>query len=319
MLSLIGPFVFCLAAGLKLRRIADPEQRPLALALLALAAALTLDVPQVYAALDRAVEVPNVANLAEHALALIGVFLLLTFLGQVSGQARWTWGRSLALVVALTTITVLFSLAAPQPEASDFTRAFEHLAPIKAYWIVTIAYFGLCLAALLRLAIGHARQSARREVRVGFAAVGAGVVVGVAYSALKIVELLITGDAPALELVDNVALVTGAVLIGGGFVYPLAISSVEALRHHVRARLLLVQLRPAWRTAVARRPGVVLGRQPHLADDLVGRHVMFRLYRRLIEIQDAALESGEELPPSIATLLGDAASVSRAHVAGAVG
>lgn len=314
MLDLVGPAVFWLAAAVKLRRIAEPGQRPLALALVALAIGLTLDIPSAYVAFDRAVGVPNLANLVEHSFALLGVFLVLTFLEQVTGRPTWTWGRSLAIAAVLVAVCVLFFLASRRPEAFDFTRTFDDLALIKAYWIVTIGYFGLCLAALLRLAVGHARQAGRREVRVGFAAVGVGVVVGVAYSALKIAELLITGDTRLLELLDGIALALGATLIGGGFLYPLAAGSVGDFRRKARARHLLVRLRPAWREAIARRPGVVLGHAPSLGADLIGRDPSFRLYRRLIEIQDSALESGDVLAPSVNDLLHDAASVSRVHV-----
>ena len=173
MLDLIAPLIFWLAAAFKARRIAEPGQRPLALALFALAIGLTLDVPSVYVAFDRAVGVPNLANLVEHSFALLGVFLVLTFLEQVTGRPTWTWGRLLAIAGVLVAFCVLFFLGSPRPEASDFTRTFDNLALIKAYWIVTIGYFGLCLAALLRLAVGHARGSSRREVRAGFAAASA--------------------------------------------------------------------------------------------------------------------------------------------------
>lgn len=315
MLDVLGPAVFWLAAAFKARRVADPGQRPVTLALLSFAVALTLDVGPVYLAVDRLIGYPNLTNLLEHAFGLLGVFFLLTFLEQVSGRPTWTRLRTAAVVAVLVVSAVLFFAASPRPEAAEFTRTFGDLALVKAYWMVTIAYFGLCLAALLRLALGHARRAHRREVRVGFTAVGAGVIVGVVYSLLKLAELHFDGNTNNLELLDNVALVAGGTLIGVGFLYPVAVSSVDEFRRTARARLLLVRLRPAWREAIASRPGVVLGRAPSLGADLVGRDPSFRLYRRLIEVQDAALEAGEVLAPSVKALLQDAAMASRANVA----
>lgn len=315
MLDLVGPAVFWLATAFKARRIADSDQRPVTLALLCFALALTLDVGPVYLAVDRLIGYPNLTNLLEHAFGLLGVFFLLTFLEQVSGRPTWTRLRTAAVVAVLAASAALFFAASPRPEAAAFTRTFGSVPLVKAYWMVTIAYFGLCLAALLRLALGHARRAHRREVRVGFTAVGAGVVVGVVYSLLKLGELFFENNTDALELLDNVALVAGGSLIGGGFLYPVVVSSLNDFRRNVRARHLLVRLRPAWREAVARRPGVVLGHAPSLGADLVGRDPSFRLYRRLIEVQDSALESGEVLAPSVNAALLDAAAASRVHVA----
>ena len=64
----------------------SPSRRPLCVALLAFAVALTFDIPPVYTGFDHAVGVPNLADLIEHSFAIVGVFALLRTLEQLTNS-----------------------------------------------------------------------------------------------------------------------------------------------------------------------------------------------------------------------------------------
>src|SRR5579875_1211603 len=124
----------------------NAERRPLCVALLAFAVALTADVPAVYVRVDGWVGVPNVADLVEHVFGMVGVFaLLLTLSGLVDSddRSRWARARVAVLAVAVGASVGLFLAARLPVEATHFTDRYGHLPLIAAYWSITLAYFGV--------------------------------------------------------------------------------------------------------------------------------------------------------------------------------
>ena len=315
-LGQVAPATAFWASGLLrvLPAIRRPQQRWLCAALLAFALGLTFDVPAVYVHFDNLVHVPNLANLVEHTFAILGVFALLTVLRDISaGQDHTSWlrVRGLLLVIAMVASAVFFVAAPVSTEAVNFTARYGGVPQIAAYWSITIGYFGVSLFELANLVLRHSRQSRRASLRIGFLLVGVGVLLGVLYSALKIIELAAdaraagTSRSGVADRLDAVVLACGAALIGIGLLLPAIASTRTAVEANLSQRLALLQLRPLWRDLTADVPHVVLGNSPSLLRDLLKRDPRLRLYRRVIEVRDAGLALQLFAPISIGSANAD--------------
>ncbi len=192
-------------------------QRTLCASIAAFAAALTLNLPAVYVAFDRAVGVPNLADLGEHLCGVWGVAGILRLARQVTATApaARVWHELAVPGLATVALTALFVLAPIPAEAPSFTTAYGHLPEIAAYWMVTIAYFGIALAALARLSLRYAGRVRRPSLRIGLQVLGAGVALGVAYSLSKLAEL-VAAQLPHADAAQQVAATTGHILLAVG-------------------------------------------------------------------------------------------------------
>jgi len=283
------------------------ERRPLCAALLAFAVALTVDVPAVYVRVDGLLGIPNIADLIEHVFGMFGVFAMLVALRGLVGhgnRSRWAETRIAVLAAAVGASAGLFVAARLPVEAPHFTDRYGHLPVIAAYWSITVAYFGVALIELAQVVVTRSGRVRRATLRIGLRVVGAGVVLGVVYSAIKIVELVVDEDSAASGVrqlahrLDPIVLVAGAAVIGVGLLLPAADTTWHHAGTSVRERVALLRLRPLWLDLTEAMPEVVLGQRPSLWADLCGRDVSFRLYRRMIEIRDVALAArvGEVMP-----------------------
>lgn len=283
------------------------DRRPLCLALLAFAVALTVDIPAVYVRVDSWFGVPNVADLIEHCFAMLGVFAMLVTLRGLVGRGDslwWTRTRIAVLVAAVAASAGLFLAARLPVESANFTDRYGHLPLIAAYWSITVAYFGVVLIELAQVAVTRSGRARRMTLRLGLRMVGAGVALGVVYSAIKIVELVVDEDSPAgavrqvADRLDPMVLASGVAVVGVGLLLPAAETTWRHAWRSGRERLALLRLRPLWLDLTEAMPEVVLGERPSLWADLCGGNVSFRLYRRVIEIRDVVLEVrlGEALP-----------------------
>ena len=281
------------------------ERRPLCVALLAFAVALTVDIPAIYVRVDGVLGRPNVADLIEHVSGMVGVCALLvtlSSLGSRSSSASRRRTRAAGLGGAVGVSAGLFFAARLPVEATHFTDRYGSLPVIAAYWSITLAYFGVALIDLAQVIATHGARARRRTLRVGLRLVGAGVVLGVLYSAIKLVELVVDEDSAAGDVrraadrLNPIVLVTGAIVIGVGLLLPAADTT---WRHAgVRDRVALVRLRRLWLDLTEAMPEVVLGERPSLWADVCGREASLRLYRQVIEIRDVALaaQAGEPVP-----------------------
>jgi hypothetical protein len=273
-------------------------QRTLCLSLAAFAAALTLNLPTVYVAFDRAVGVPNLADLGEHVCGVWGVAGILRLARQVTAAAPVgrAWHELAMPGLATVALTVLFVLAPIPAEAPSFTTAYGHLPEITAYWIVTIAYFGITLAALARLSLRYAGRVRRPSLRIGLQVLGAGVALGVAYSLSKLAEL-VAAQLPHADAAQHVAATTGHILLAVGaltmsvgLLIPALGPRLRAVERAARAYVALRRLRPLWETLWQANPDILLDPPPaRWRDLLVFGQLESRLYRRVIEIEDGLL------------------------------
>lgn len=220
--------------------------------------------------------------------------------------------RQVALLLGvLATLTTLFIVAHGGAEAPDFTAAYGRVSAVRWYWVVTVAYFAGCLVQLAKLTVLYARFSRRRQVRHGFTAVAAGVIIGGVYSILKMIEVFLGTLSGIVDQLDHVALTAGAICIGAGLLYPVAAASGSRTLLSLRARFLLLRLRTVWRRTVKVCPDVVLGRPPTFYQDALGRDPHFRLYRRVVETRDGLFQRHLKVDRETSDRLDLATSVSR--------
>ena len=264
----------------------------------AFALALTLDIPSVASTFDAAVGRVLLANLVEHVLGVVGVALLLSVLRDlVPSPTPVGWVRRYGLAVAVLAGLAALFLAAPLTgEVDDFTAAYGRLPEIAGFWALTVAYFGLSLLELARLCLRYARYARRASTRFGLRLVLAGVLVGVLYSAAKIVDVVSQQFDPSgvwartSEAAATVLLPVGAVAVGVGLLLPVAVSHGTWTWRRASAVLRLTQLHPLWRAVCSPVPQVVLGDMTSRRFGLrAWRDAELLLTRCTIEIRDAAL------------------------------
>ena len=177
-----------------------------------------------------------------------------------------------------------------------FTAAYGRLPEIAGFWALTVAYFGLSLLELARLCLRYARYARRASMRFGLRVVLAGVLVGVLYSAAKVINVASQQFDPTgvwartSEAAATLLLPVGAVAVGVGLLLPVAVSQGAWMWRRVSALRRLTQLHPLWRAVCAPVPHVVLGDMTSRRSGLrAWRDAELLLTRCTIEIRDAAL------------------------------
>ncbi|MFE4637081.1 MAB_1171c family putative transporter [Streptomyces sp. NPDC056773] len=264
------------------------KQRALWAAFAALTVSMTLRLPGVMRALDEWAGVNNLSTLVKHWLGMIAAGAVVDF---VVAIARPETGRRLrtrhyAALTAMTAMAVLFAFFVPRPrEMTDFFEETAGNGWAGLYYLLFIVYLGISMATATWLFWGSARHASALWLRTGVRLMGIGTAVGVlytltraGYTASRLAGL--TDDSSDIP-VDNVTdalkyLAIGFILIGSSIpAFGVAWRTVQDGRHHRR-------LQPLWQDLTAVTPDIVLKtgllRSPRL-----------RLYRRVIEIRDAAL------------------------------
>jgi hypothetical protein len=283
----------------------DPRKRPLWAAFAALALAMTLRTDEVARAFDTFAHVNNLTTLIKHTCGLVAAHAVLTLVRAVAPETAR--GRSLcshAAVPALcaTAMTGLFA-AAPRPEeVTDPLTEFADAWQITAYGIVFLLYLTMALVSGFQLCWEWGREPGSGRTGLGLKIVCAGLVVGIAYAAHRAVALLLrTARADPLSPSADEAL-SNAFLYGSLLLLVVGTSLPASRRLHAWAtdhRDLLL-LYPLWHDLTEAAPVVRL-HTPHsrLAEALDPRRTRDRLYRRTIEIRDAAMVLSDHAPTAV--------------------
>jgi len=277
----------------------------LAIALFAFGITALANVPAIHIRLDKATGVTELADCIEH-LGLLGTFFFVAALRDVGlpgvtglrskppGSPRRIrrpglyWGVAAAAAVA----TVALWAASDLPrEAPDFTAAYGDQWSVAGYWAVGIGVVGWGLVELARTTVRVARYSNRAEVRVGLRVATVGVVIMLAYSATKIVQLAArplgwkdTVGATA-DAVGDALMGPGMILIGVGLLAPAIGRGVRTVAA-ARAAWPVRELMPLWGALTAPVAHVSLGVAPA---DLVADDPRLAVTRVTTEIHDAIL------------------------------
>ncbi|WP_411107623.1 MAB_1171c family putative transporter [Streptomyces sp. cmx-4-9] len=264
------------------------KQRALWTAFAALTLSMTLRLPGVMHALDDRAGVNNLSTLVKHWLGMIAAGAVVDF---VVAIARPETGRRLrprhyVALAAMTAMGVLFFFLVPRPrEVTDFFEQNAGDGWATAYYLVFVVYLGIAMATATRLFRDSARHASARWLRTGVRLMAIGTAIGVLYTLLRAAYMTsrLAGltDSGSDIAVGNATdalkyLAIGSILVGSSIpAFGVAWRTVQDGRHHR-------QLQPLWQDLTAVAPDIVLGAG-------VLRRPRLRLYRRVIEIRDAAL------------------------------
>ncbi|MGM0351846.1 MAB_1171c family putative transporter [Streptomyces sp. ECR3] len=273
----------------------DPRKRPLWAAFAALALAMTLRTDKVARVFDASAHVNNLTTLIKHTCGLIAAHAVLNLVHAVVPESAR--GRSLRINAVLpascaAAMTVLFATA-PQPrEVADPLTEYAGSWQITAYGTVFLAYLTTALVSGCRLCWKWGRQPGSGRTGLGLKIVCAGLLLGIAYAVHRAVALLLraAGADPLSRRADEA--LSDFFLYGSLVLLVIGTSLPASRRLHawVTAHRDLLQLYPLWHDLTEAAPVVRL-HAPHsrLAEALDPRRTRDRLYRRTIEIRDAAM------------------------------
>ena len=269
--------------------------------MLLLAAIGTLDLTAIGARLDAACGLPNIADVAQHVLAIIAATLArysaVAIFGPPEQRARWSPVRASA--VAAGTVAALIGLFAVSPARTrptnvalyaDFPMQYAAHPEVIAYWAIFAAYLGTTFVIIARLAWRYGRTAGRSPLGSGLQLLAAGMVAGLAYLGYgsSVVAARALGvQGPFIRTAPGVIqALFGAliVLVAAGGVLPAA--QRWPLVRQAGFYRSLRRLYPLWDGLCQAVPGIALDPVPAWADRLDPRDLRMRLYRRVIEIRD---------------------------------
>lgn len=273
-----------------------PAKRPMWSAFAALAAALTVELPQIGPHLDAALHITNGSTLIKH---LAGMLAAAAVLEWVIGSTQPTerlgailaW-RHVMTGAAMATLAVLFVFV-PRIESTDFIDTAPGHPVTIVYEAVWLSYLGLamlCAAAMFTVA-WHRAAGQERLTRTSFALLAVGTALGVCYALWRIIFLAasLAGSASPEQShtgfgISNLLQDAAIVLILAGTCVPALAKATSPVQH----RRDLIALRPLWEQVTQGRPDTVLdGASNRDRDRYDPRYLRFRLIRRTVEIRDA--------------------------------
>jgi hypothetical protein len=294
------------------RRPNDPALRSWWLALLSLAAAVTVLMPPVQQTVDRTVGMVDLALLVGHSLALgcaCGAQAFLLYSNYPQAEAgpkvhRQVW----VLVGTLMAMAALFTVGQGDHEAFDLLSRDVTAWPVLCYWLLFLGVLGLALVSAVRLIGRWARLTDRELLRGGLRMLAAGAAVGLVWVGYNLVFLAASqlGHAQLLgdqQLITQGLSVASVLLMVVGFTMPAwgpRVGLPRLLRwvRHYRAHRRLYLL---WRDLCQVVPDIALVQPTARWRDAVAvQDLGFALHRRVIELRDARLRLRPDLDPQVA-------------------
>jgi len=257
--------------------------------------------------LDRSIGVVDLSFLLKHISGgVFGAAALLAFLRNVSGSndsGSWRAGFRVALpITTATAMTALFAATSQPHEAEDLLTDYAQHGTILAYGIIFVAYLSTALFGAMRVCWRWGRDSANGSLGWGLRLIGVGMASGVAYSLHRIANLVTRyfGHTILGESLDHTTstlfLVVAVLLILAGSTLP----ALTKIRSWSADRRNLLRLYPLWHRLTDAVPSVRLDPpRSRTAERLDPRNAHGRLYRRTIEIRDAALVLSDHAPAEI--------------------
>ncbi|GAA0393612.1 hypothetical protein GCM10009530_51280 [Microbispora corallina] len=319
-LRMYGPTI--LAWALLVSLLSYASWRPPGLArrlltemLVAVAIALTVLTPAVYSAVARISGVPNLARLLGHAGMLVAVWSaqsLLRILTMSSQEeaARYRRTQVRMLAGAVTTLAVVFALAATPVDDVRFAAHYARRPWVLEYWVVYSVFLMPAYGNLLRLTWRYARLTTNPTLRLGLRLAAFGAAFGLVYQLHK---TLLFGSArfgyhyipsACSQFLDELLPLAGYVLFLVGATMPtwgprlgLAVLLDWLQRCHTYHAL-----RPLWLALYRASPQIALAPPvPALLDLLMLQDLGLRLYRRVIEIRDGRMTLRPYFDPAVTT------------------
>lgn len=285
-----------------LRRDRDsPALRAMSASFLVLALAFTFGTPWIYTWLDATLGVPNLARICTHVSAMAWGFAAARWLlcwtyptrEEIRPRVMWRLG---VFSLAVAAMAVLFWLAPVDEDTLEFSTRYGNAPYVPEYMLVYVAYFGMSMADITRLAWKYSSLVARPFTRIGLRLTSVGAMFGVAYCLEKAAYMLcrILGVAmvspAAQENISPVLASSGGVMLLIGITIPAWGPRFAVLPATVRRYLAFRRLGPLWQTLYLAVPEIALeAPQRRSRFDLGLRDLDYRLLRRVVEIRDARL------------------------------
>jgi hypothetical protein len=287
-----------------------------------LAAIGTLDLPVVGTRLDAATGLPNLADVAQHVLAITAATLGRYCAEQVIGapRPRTRWSGWLQAALPATTVAVMLVLFALSPARTrptdaarytDFPMQYASHPGVFAYWLIFAVYLGTAFVLISKLAWRYGRRAGRTPLGCGLVLIAAGMVAGLCY--LGYATAVVAARAAGVQgsfISTSPGIIQG---LFGALIVLVAVGSYLPATGYcplVRQAALYLSLRrlyPLWAGLCQAVPGIALDPVPVWADRLDPRDLQVRLYRRVIEIRDGYMALTPVAVPGIEDLVQAAA------------
>ncbi|MGW9402763.1 hypothetical protein ACWGQ2_02200 [Arthrobacter sp. NPDC055585] len=273
----------------------------------AVAAAATLNIDQVYLALDPLLGGRNILNLLVHLLMGVGMTDLSRLLLQVTGRGRHVKVLvGVGLVLAAVQI-VLLVISDTRGSAANFTDTFGTIETIAWYQGTFFAWVGMISGYTAFEMLRRNRSGESRAFRIGFDVLGFGCLFGLGAVALKMIQIGLevqgSGESFSRALVLGYNILLALMILGfaAGFILP----SSERVKAAFRARDDRARDIEALRPIVARLVQTPEGRRSLRAASihLQGRASKAQLYRWIIFIGDVRVLNPGMLSPQETTIV----------------
>ena len=273
----------------------DGAQRANCVALLFMALTFTLLDPPIYARVDGAIGIPNIARLLGNGCGVVAAWAfepVATRLAHHARRTRRAWVSGGIMVVTLVVMAWLFFHAdLPVSAPGGFPERYDTVPTIAAYRSVFLCYIGLACCWFFVLwyrqfgaAIGAvAHPALRRQVRLQ----AVGWMLGAAYCAYECVYILLRVTRKVPSAAYSPALAYG--LLAGCFAMILSDGFFTGWAWVGRYRTYRL-LAPLWRDLFAVIPGIALDppRSVWTHAAVLG-DIDYALYRRVTEIRDGVV------------------------------
>jgi hypothetical protein len=271
----------------------DPALYAVCTAFALMGVIFTVSTPAVWARLDAALAVPNLALLISQSgvIAFSGTIqcLIVFWTGpRAEGWRRARW-RVLWVLAVLVAMAALFTRAERREERpTDAAATYAHDPAYAVYLGCYIAMVALGVVDIIRLCLPYARDAGRSWLSRGLRLTALGAGFGLVYCGIRattLVEGQLGGDPRRLEgLVPPVAAL-GAMLIVVGLSLPSLGPRLSRVGSWHAQRSAYRRLHPLWTAIAVTVPEVVLD-PAHEPPRRIVRDVDRRLRRRVVEIGD---------------------------------
>jgi len=289
----------------------DPAVRALLLAFFCKGISFTLSTPSVSEAVDARLGVADLGALGIHLLG--GVASSAAFLAAI---VYWVYPPETArrhaavrlLVAAVCAVAMLTLWAAAgtgaQQRSAHYLLQNAHRPLVAAYLLLYVGAFGAGMIEIIRLCRRYGRVAGRQWLRRGLYCTAIGASACLVYCLNRLLSLVAVQcglDPLEWELLTPVANGTGILFLVAGLTMPSWGPTVSEWRRLVRNYVTYQRLHPLWRDLYAAVPDIALN--PHHAGRLarfLPGDISYRLYRRVIEIQDGLLALRRYTDPAVA-------------------
>ncbi|MEV4436703.1 MAB_1171c family putative transporter [Streptomyces sp. NPDC049555] len=289
----------------------DPALRALLVAFFCKGVSFTLSTPLVARAVDVAVGVDDLGALGIHLFG--GVASSAAFLTAI---VYWVYpseeARRRALVrllaaavvaVAMVGLWITAKHGGQQQRSAHYLLQNAHRPAVATYLLLYVSAFGAGMIEIIRLCLRYGRVAGRQWLRRGLhtTAIGASACLVYCLNRLFVLISVQCGlDPLEWELLTPVANGTGIFFLVAGLTMPSWGPRVSEGRRLARNFVAYQRLHPLWHALSTAVPGIALDPQAGnpLARLLPGG-TDFRLYRRVIEIQDGLLALRPYTSPAV--------------------